>query len=93
MDASNFGDSTGIFILYTLDTCRTSLGRLPAGRSFGAVHPQIITLPAVGHLEGVPRLEISGSHVDASNSHALRMNGVDDRRSERNALKLAETEG
>ena len=38
-------------------------------------------------IEGVSRLEISGSHVDASNSHALVMNGVDGRRSERNALK------
>jgi hypothetical protein len=61
MDASNFGDSTGIFILYTLDTCRTSLGRSPAGPSFGAVHPQMIPLPAAGRIEGVSRLEISGS--------------------------------
>jgi hypothetical protein len=87
MDASNFGDSTGIFILYTLDTCRTAPWRSPAGRSFGAVHPQMIPLSAAGRLGGVSGLEISDSHVDASNSHALVMNGVDGRSSERNALK------
>jgi hypothetical protein len=87
MDASNFGDSTGIFILYTLDTCRTSVGRSPAGWSFGAVHPQMIPLPAAARIEGVSRLEISGSHLDAKNSCARGGNGVDGKRSERNALK------
>jgi hypothetical protein len=58
----------------------------------GTVHPQIIPLPAAGRLGGVSRLEINGSHVDASNSHSLGMNGTDDRRSERNALKLAASE-
>src|ERR1700727_148133 len=79
MDASNFGNSTGIFNLYTLDTCRTSLGRSPAGRSFGAVHPQMIPLPAADRLGDVSRLEISGSHVDAKNSRARASDRTDGR--------------
>jgi hypothetical protein len=65
MDASNSGDSTGIFILYTLDTCRTSLGRSPAGRSFGDVQSQMIPLSAAGRIEGVSRLEIRDSRRDS----------------------------
>ena len=93
MDASNFGNSTGIFILYTLDTCRTSLGRSPADQSFGAVHPQMIPLPAADRIEGMSRLEISGSHVDATSSHARGMNRTDAGTSQRISLESIESEG
>ena len=53
----------------------------------------MIPLPAAGRLGGVSRLEISGSHVNATKSHARGMNRTDASTSQRISLESIESDG